>query len=414
MRVDEKESRRTRPLPSGRPAASASPRVRAIVEREIDGRRQSDRRVHATSKSPRRSPSRTNGNGAVCAKNRTPALMPQREHHGRRRASMRHVRGSVFPGPAGVDVEQQRALEADEDQVGQHGVEEQASRSKRREKPPVPITTTGSFGKACSRISRVSSADHGTVAEIQSRLDALDGGAPDQLGGRHDLDRRQARGVLLEGLHGDPDARHDQAAEIVAVRRDDVERGRGPEVDDDDVAAGIQMQRRQWRWRRGRDRRRAGCDTGSCSPVFAPDCRTNGSTPEVLPTAAPQRVDDLGNDGTQRDLADGGGIAAVLPKHAQQEQSELVGRARRPRGLAEPDGQRSLSNTPPKMCALPTSSARFIARLPPARCRSGERRRGGRRPAAGRPGLRHSRRRNPERVSSRAASSGVGADDSTS
>ena len=77
-------------------------------------------------------------------------------------------------------------------------------------------------------------------------------------------------------------------------------------------------------------------------PVLTPACRMNGSMREVLPAAAPQRVDDLGNHRTQRDLLDGRRIAAVFPEHATQEQSELVRRGGRPRRLAEADRQRAV------------------------------------------------------------------------
>ena len=86
--------------------------------------------------------------------------------------------------------------------------------------------------------------------------------------------------------------------------------------------------------------------------------------PEVLAATAPQRVDDLRNDRTERDLLDAGRVAAVLPEHAAQEQSQLVGRRGRPRRLAETERQLAVRRkTPPKIWLLPTSSVRIMAGL---------------------------------------------------
>ena len=58
---------------------------------------------------------------------------------------------------------------------------------------------------------------------------------------------------------------------------------------------------------------------------------------EVLSAAAPQRVDEIWNDGTERDLLDTRRIGVVLPKDAPQEEAKLVRRDGRPGGPPKPE-----------------------------------------------------------------------------
>ncbi len=70
-----------------------------------------------------------------------------------------------------------------------------------------------------------------------ARLDRLDGVLADHAAGLDQLDLAQGGGPAEQGLEADLDAGEDGAAEVLARRRDGVERGGRAEVDDDRRAA---------------------------------------------------------------------------------------------------------------------------------------------------------------------------------
>src|SRR5678815_319292 len=77
---------------------------------------------------------------------------------------------------------------------------------------------------------------HAHVAEDQPGLHRVHGVLPQHRGRTGELDPRQLGGVLEQRLHGDGDPRADAPAEVLALRVDGVEGGRGPEVHDDEPA----------------------------------------------------------------------------------------------------------------------------------------------------------------------------------
>ncbi len=81
------------------------------------------------------------------------------------------------------------------------------------------------------------SVDHRSLAEQQPRLHAHARVGADDGARRLEVDLRETRGLGEERLGGRLDTRSDGAAQIGALRVDDVDGGGGPEVDDDDRPA---------------------------------------------------------------------------------------------------------------------------------------------------------------------------------
>ena len=72
--------------------------------------------------------------------------------------------------------------------------------------------------------------DRAGVAEHDAGADRVDRVLADHAAGRREVDLRQPRAALGQRVQGDLDAGHQRAADVLAVVRDDVERGRGAEV----------------------------------------------------------------------------------------------------------------------------------------------------------------------------------------
>ena len=113
----------------------------------------------------------------------------------------------------------------------------------------------------------------------------------------------QPRRVLLQRLHRDSQTGQDDAAEIVAIAAHDVERRRRAEVDDDQIAARIEMRRADGVGDAiGTDFERIAI----ADPQPGLDARLQDERidAEILAATAPQRIDDLRHDRTERDLLD--------------------------------------------------------------------------------------------------------------
>ena len=169
-------------------------------------------------------------------------------------------------------------------------------------------------------------------------MDAFDRRPADEGGCGNDLHGRQAGRVLFERLHGDPGPGHDDAAEIVTRGTDHVEGRGGSEIDDDEIAVGVQVHGPD----RIGDAVRAylkRIPIANLEPRLHPRLQNEGIDCEVLPAAAPQRVDQIRDHGTQRNPIDPGGIAVVLAKDPAQEESELVRREGGAGRCPEPERQ---------------------------------------------------------------------------
>ncbi len=164
---------------------------------------------------------------------------------------------------------------------------------------------------------------HGAIAEIESRLDALHGRTADELRRLHDFDGGEACGVLLQRLHGYPQARQDDASEVVAGCRHHIDRRRGSEVDHDQVASRIEMNGADG----VRDSIRTYLQRISISNPEAglcPGLQNEGLDLEIFATAAPQRIKALRHHRTDRNLMNVRRIGAVLPEHTAQKEAKLV------------------------------------------------------------------------------------------
>ena len=192
---------------------------------------------------------------------------------------------------------------------------------------------------------------------------------PTSTAGRHDFDGGQARRVLLERLHRDAQSRQDDPAQIVASGAHDVEGGRRAEIDDDEMSARVEMRRPdRVRDAIGTDLERiAIADLQARLDTRLQDERIDS---EVLPAAASQRVDDLGDHRADRDLLDSrqgrvrsrGSRSARNSPNSSEEVEACDGF--RKRTVNSPASKR-----PPKIWLLPTSRVRSTCGLRGARCR---------------------------------------------
>ena len=92
----------------------------------------------------------------------------------------------------------------------------------------------GAPGLELARGSRADDpVDLSGEAVDEAGLEAADGRLADHARRRDEVDLDEARGAGEERLHRDLDPRREYAADVFALRRDDVEVRRGAEVDDD-------------------------------------------------------------------------------------------------------------------------------------------------------------------------------------
>ena len=174
--------------------------------------------------------------------------------------------------------------------------------------------------------------------------------------GLAEVDREQPRRARRERLHRDLDPGREDAAHVLALRRDDVEVRRGAEVDDDARRA-VPLAERRPRSRSGRARPRAGRRSAPGSPCASRGRGRAASTPSPLGRllVGPQR-------------ATAPWTRARRPRPSRDRRARAAGaRARRrsaptrsPRASARASS--SPSKSPMTVCVFPTSIARSSMR----------------------------------------------------